>query len=380
MDTSEHVSLELKASWGQADDLLTSTKPLVSICMPHAGRVEYLDEALESLCAQDYPNVEIIVALTKGGKGDQADSHHILSFWQSRRRCEHTLRVALMPVQESPTNQESVSDLPTDKLRNLAAAEGKCVRFILGNVSIGCMPNHVRGVGAAKGDFVLFFDDDDVAMVHMVRTYLHAALLTGADILTDLAVQVHDTMYSDGEASELGVGQCSRSKCATGNQPRRCQLVWSDTADGVPELLWIGQSLHEGQCFCQPEREYDLVQPPELPVLTPPLRGLGLLAQGRLPLSNGLGLLHGLSPTVRAYTAPQASLQCLNILIIPVPLYFYRYHAKGSITRGAFEGADTTRESSVEGYTVLRKLNGRAGTCTCRLRESCAILCIGLSV
>ena len=48
-----------------------STMPLVSICVPTYNQVGFIAETLESILAQDYPSIEIIVVDDASSDGTQ---------------------------------------------------------------------------------------------------------------------------------------------------------------------------------------------------------------------------------------------------------------------------------------------------------------------
>lgn len=58
---------------------------------------------------------------------------------------------------------------------------GSDVRIVRGE-SLGVGRARNLGLQAARGEFVIFLDDDDVALPHRITTLLHAAKRTGADL------------------------------------------------------------------------------------------------------------------------------------------------------------------------------------------------------
>ena len=123
---------------------LAITQPLVSICMSHWNRPAYLGQALASIEAQDYPNFEVV--LVDDGSTDPEAQKLVTSLeaqfakkgWQLLRNAENRYPGAA---------------------RNLAARQ-------------------------ARGEFILFMDDDNCAKPHAVSTFVRVARKTGADILT----------------------------------------------------------------------------------------------------------------------------------------------------------------------------------------------------
>lgn len=120
-----------------------TAKPLVSVCITHFNRTAYLGQALDSIKAQDYRNIEIIVVddgSTDPGalaQLDRLESEFHRNGWRIVR-------------------QEN---------RYLGAARNTAARH-------------------ARGDYLLFMDDDDIAKPYKISTYVRVAQRTGADILT----------------------------------------------------------------------------------------------------------------------------------------------------------------------------------------------------
>lgn len=117
--------------------------PLVSVCVTTRNRPAFLREALESVRTQDYPHVQIVVV-------------------------------------------DDGSDLP-EAVQYLDSIEPE---FAARGWTIVRQPNRYpgaarnRAVVEATGDYVLFMDDDNLAEPHEIRTFVHAAQASGADILT----------------------------------------------------------------------------------------------------------------------------------------------------------------------------------------------------
>jgi glycosyltransferase involved in cell wall biosynthesis/GT2 family glycosyltransferase len=135
--------------------------PLVSVCLTHHNRPELLETALESIRRQDYAPIEVI--LVDDGS-DRRDAMRYLETLEPefRRRGWTLLR--------QPN-------------RYLGAARN-------------------AAIAAARGTYVLFMDDDNVAVPHEVRTFVRAAECTGADILTCL-LDVFQSARADQEASTV---------------------------------------------------------------------------------------------------------------------------------------------------------------------------------
>ena len=117
--------------------------PLVSVCLVHFNRPEYLKQALASLRAQDYPNFEVIL------------------------------------VDDGSTKSEAIAFLaslePEFKGRGWQIVRQE-------NRYLGAARN--TGARHARGDYLVFMDDDNVAKPHELSTFIRVARKTGADLLT----------------------------------------------------------------------------------------------------------------------------------------------------------------------------------------------------
>lgn len=124
--------------------------PMVSVCLSHFNRPGYLAQALDSLRMQDYPNFEVV--LVDDGSTDPVAQHYLTSL-----EVEFADRGWQMLRQEN---------------RYLGAARNHAVR-------------------RARGDYLLFMDDDNIAKPHELSTYVRAAQTSKADILTCFADKFH---------------------------------------------------------------------------------------------------------------------------------------------------------------------------------------------
>jgi glycosyltransferase involved in cell wall biosynthesis len=134
----------------------TPVTPLVSVCVTHYNRPKLLPYALESLRNQDYSNFEVI--LIDDGSTDQ----EALAYLESLES-EFAERGWQMVRQEN---------------RYLGAARNTAARH-------------------AKGEYLLFMDDDNIAKSNEISTFVNVAYQTGADILTC----VLDVFEGDGGVS-----------------------------------------------------------------------------------------------------------------------------------------------------------------------------------
>lgn len=129
---------------------------LVSVCLSHFNRPELLERAVASVLAQSWRPLEVIVV-------DDGSSAPALA-----------------------------------RLAELEAQWGAAVTVIRQpNRYLGAARN--RAAAAARGEFLLFMDDDNVARPEEVATLLRAAHETGADVLTTV---IH--LFEDDDALARG--------------------------------------------------------------------------------------------------------------------------------------------------------------------------------
>lgn len=121
-----------------------SHMPLVSVCMAHYNRGALLNNAIESLEKQVYENVEIII------------------------------------VDDGSTDPEALKVL--DQIENNTARRFPIKIIRQSNKYLGAVRN--TGVREAKGEYILFMDDDNEAKPHEIDTFVKVALNTNAEILT----------------------------------------------------------------------------------------------------------------------------------------------------------------------------------------------------
>ena len=143
IDNKNTKSLEVK-----------NTNPLVSICIAHFNRPYQLSQAIESVKHQTYNNYEVII------------------------------------VDDGSDDPEAIAYL--DSLEEDFARRGwRIVRQE--NLYLGAVRN--TSVRHAKGEYVLFMDDDNCAKAHELTTFVNAAIHSNADILTCFA-----DLFEGGEA------------------------------------------------------------------------------------------------------------------------------------------------------------------------------------
>ncbi|UPR01444.1 glycosyltransferase [Chloropicon primus] len=119
--------------------------PFVSVIMTHFNRGKLVAQAIESVELQDYP----------------------------RSRYE------LIVMDDGSTDEQAKRDLKTYE----AEFDKRGWKIVWGeNCYLGCARN--KAVGYAKGKYILFMDDDNVAKPHEVRTFVRAMESSNADVLT----------------------------------------------------------------------------------------------------------------------------------------------------------------------------------------------------
>lgn len=125
-------------------DLVDATESeLVSVCIAHHNRGVLLGNALDSVLAQTYRNIEVIIVDDGSTDTDALDMLDVIE------RTEYSLPV-------------------------------KVVRQA--NRYLGAVRN--TGIDASKGKYILFMDDDNEAKPEEVMTFIKVARHTDADILT----------------------------------------------------------------------------------------------------------------------------------------------------------------------------------------------------
>lgn len=118
-------------------------KPLVSICMTHYNQPRFLAQTLRSIEAQDYPNFEVVLV------DDGSTSPHAIKY----------LKQIESKFSEKGWTIIHQKNMYLGAARNSAAAR-------------------------AKGEYLVFMDDDNYAHPTQISTFINATLHSDADILT----------------------------------------------------------------------------------------------------------------------------------------------------------------------------------------------------
>jgi glycosyltransferase involved in cell wall biosynthesis len=141
-----HESLPSRGESDPVADNQHSSLPLVSICITHFNRPDYLDQALDSLRRQDYPHLEVLVV-------DDGSTKPVARAFLASLKDEFRSRNWQILHQEN---------------RYPGAARNNAARN-------------------ARGEYLLFMDDDNVAKSDAVSRFVRVAHTTQADILTCFA-------------------------------------------------------------------------------------------------------------------------------------------------------------------------------------------------
>jgi O-antigen biosynthesis protein len=127
-----------------------SVRPLVSVCVSHHNRPHYLAQALDSLRAQDYPCFDVLVV-------DDGSTHPVALAYLASLDSEFCDRGWQIIRQ---------ANLYPGAARNNAARH-------------------------ARGEYLLFMDDDNLLKPDAISRFVEVAQTTGADILTCFADVFH---------------------------------------------------------------------------------------------------------------------------------------------------------------------------------------------
>lgn len=187
-----------------ASSVPMSGRPLVSVCLVHHDRPQYLREAIHSLKQQDYPNFEVVI-VDDGSRSEE--SHRFLA-----------------------EVQEEVAPLGWRVIKQP-------------NRYLGAARN--TGAAAALGEYILFMDDDNIAKPNEISVFVKAAQLTQADILTCF-MDVFSTIGAEGpivEAQWTPLGGCAAAgvyrNCFGDANALVRRSVWVETG-GFTEDYGVG--------------------------------------------------------------------------------------------------------------------------------------------
>src|SRR5205814_2312823 len=132
---------------GRSIEPVAAAEPTISVCIAHHGRPGYLRQALRSLADQDRAPLEVIVV-------DDGS-----------------------PGAEAPRALDAI-----EREFDFAGRGWRLIRQE--NRYLGAARN--RAAAEARGEYLLFMDDDNVAKPQEIATFARAARHSGADVLTCL--------------------------------------------------------------------------------------------------------------------------------------------------------------------------------------------------
>jgi len=157
---------------------IASHPPLVSVVIAHHNYGKYLPASLASFAASPYPNFEVIVV-------DDASSD------------EFSLRV-FQEIQEQ--------------------YQAPQYKFLSNPVNLGVTSTRNRGASLARGEYLVFFDSDNIASPELLPTFVESILYCGVDYCTCF----HKTFANTAE-TQAGA-----------------EILWEGTPAGaVLEIAWV---------------------------------------------------------------------------------------------------------------------------------------------
>lgn len=119
-------------------------QPLVSLCLPHYNYGQYVGEQIESMAAQDYPNIEFI--LIDDGSTDP-DSQRVFAEWKEKLKTDPRFR-------------------------------------FLGQENQGLSKTRNRAASLANGNYIIFCDADNISRPDMASTFVRAITTSGGDCVS----------------------------------------------------------------------------------------------------------------------------------------------------------------------------------------------------
>ncbi len=159
--------------------------PLVSVCISHFDRPVLLAQTIDSLRAQTWPNVEVVLV-------DDASPSAATRDWLAAQEADFAAR-GWQIIRNATEQWQSIS-------RNKAAR-------------------------AARGEFILVMDDDNLARPHEVETMVRALLSTGAD-----AAGAFQALF-EGDENALEATMLDRVEFFPTGGPADVGLVWNVFGD-----------------------------------------------------------------------------------------------------------------------------------------------------
>ena len=159
-----------------ATPAVVSGEPLVSVCMTMFNRTKFIGSALESIAGQSWNRLEVLLC---DDGSTEPDAVRFLS-----------------EIEERP---------PYEFVRVLRQEHHSLGR------------NRNQALEAARGEYILFVDDDNIAKPREVETFVAAAQRTGADALSCFNEVFIDPASPAGEAPPLCVRPFSGGDASVGS-------------------------------------------------------------------------------------------------------------------------------------------------------------------
>ena len=183
---------------------LPKSLPLVSVCLATYNRPDFLATALTSLKRQRYQPIEVIVV-------DDGSTDPTLSVYLAEQALDFQARgwTVIRQANAGP-----------GAARNVA-------------------------VEHAKGDYLLFMDDDNIALAHEIERFITAALTSGADVLTCLPGRHPETTVGPPPVARLPTADPAYPLCDLDWTPVGASLALS----AMINCLGDGNALYKRSVF-----------------------------------------------------------------------------------------------------------------------------------
>uniref|UniRef100_A0A061RV84 Succinoglycan biosynthesis protein ExoO n=1 Tax=Tetraselmis sp. GSL018 TaxID=582737 RepID=A0A061RV84_9CHLO len=253
-------------------------EPLVTVVITHYNRPKLLPLAVQSVAEQTYKSIQLVVIDDGSPNAD--------------------VPAALDQLEAKFSFQARGWSLLREPNRYLGGARN-------------------RGVSAARGEYVLFMDDDNVAKPYEVEFFVRAMESTGADILTSFVDFVRGDMYPRLPSVEI---------------PRASQNPLPDGIDKnfrrSPSFVFLGGSADVGifkNCFGDANSFF---------------RKSSFLKMGGYSEDRGIGY-----EDWELYS--RAVLKGYNLMVVPEALYWYRFTG-GSMQKTT--SYSRSRQRALRGY------------------------------
>lgn len=291
---------------------------LLSVCIVSHNRGEMLRQAVRSILPQlDAPAVAPL-GLTLGGGGG----------WAGASGAE------LIVVDDASTDAPTMAvlaALEAELAHAAAGVRGRVVRLGEGRY-LGAARN--AAVQLARGAWLLFMDDDNVAKAGMVRAFVRAAVHSGADLVTCVNHKWHERAEPPTDAASGGAGWPADERVAS------------------EHFLPVGPCAELGahaNCFGD---AHMLVRRAAFGALGGYSTDFGLGLEDWELYARAALRAHARAGSGARVGAPRAP---LHHLVLPEPLYWYRSVAGGGMLARQHAGApDAVAQARADRLRALR--------------------------